>query len=137
MFQLPHFAQATHLRFEIMGKRAAGKNLTDVQLYGVVAKRLAIDPKLVKGVVESVMIVAADQLKKNGTFKLGGSTSLKLKTTNASASDNEVSGSWILEEDGATYDDVVAQEYRDEDFEGDDDESRGDKRLRKALERFG
>merc|ERR1711862_822951 len=44
-----------------------------------VAESTGLKPKDVKGSVEGVLAVAADQLKKAGSFKLAGMLNLKLK----------------------------------------------------------
>merc|ERR1712176_688129 len=48
--------------------------------YSSVAESTAMKPKDVKAVVEGLLAVAADQLKKNGSFKIGGAVNLKLKS---------------------------------------------------------
>merc|ERR1712130_416525 len=55
-----------------MGMTAAGA-------YGSVAETVGLKPKDVKAAVEGLVAVAADQLKKNGSFKIGGMLNLKLK----------------------------------------------------------
>merc|ERR1712176_914711 len=47
--------------------------------YSSVAESTAMKPKDVKAAVEGLLAVAADQLKKNGSFKFGGVLNLKLK----------------------------------------------------------
>merc|ERR1711877_72613 len=47
--------------------------------YSSVAESTGLKPKEVKGSVEGVLAVAADQLKKAGSFKLAGMLNLKLK----------------------------------------------------------
>merc|ERR1712151_817721 len=47
--------------------------------YSSVAESAGLKPKDVKAAVEGLLGVAADQLKKNGSFKLGGVLNLKLK----------------------------------------------------------
>merc|ERR1712107_659872 len=47
--------------------------------YGSVAETTGLKSKDVKAVVEGTVTVAADQLKKNGSFKLAGALNLKLK----------------------------------------------------------
>merc|ERR1739845_324885 len=48
--------------------------------YGAVAESTGLKPKDVKAAVEGLIAVAADQLKKNGSFKVGGAVNLKLKS---------------------------------------------------------
>merc|ERR1712139_266772 len=62
----------------------AGGPMTVSGAYSSVAETLGLKPKEVKGCVESIASVAADQLKKNGTFKIGGFLNLKLKVKPAS-----------------------------------------------------
>merc|ERR1712232_1169430 len=59
---------------QIMGASAA---------YRTVAESCQLKPKDVKGALEAYVGVAADQLKKNGAFKLFGALNLKLKKTPA------------------------------------------------------
>merc|ERR1712124_224102 len=47
--------------------------------YSSVAETAGLKSKDVKAAVEGLLEVAADQLKKNGSFKLGGALNLKLK----------------------------------------------------------
>merc|ERR1712039_1138597 len=48
--------------------------------YGSVAETIGLKPKDVKVAVESLLALAADQLKKHGSFKIGGAFNLKLKS---------------------------------------------------------
>merc|ERR1712115_240708 len=48
--------------------------------YSSVAETVGLKPKDVKVAVESLLALAADQLKKNGSFKIGGALNLKLKS---------------------------------------------------------
>merc|ERR1719394_2310080 len=48
--------------------------------YASVAEKAGLKPKDVKGAVEGLLAVAAVQLKKSGSFKIGGALNLKLKT---------------------------------------------------------
>merc|ERR1712060_999727 len=48
--------------------------------YASVAETVGLKPKDVKGAVEGLLAVAADQLKKQGSFKIGGALNLKLKS---------------------------------------------------------
>merc|ERR1711862_637987 len=54
--------------------------MTATGAYGAVAESTGLKPKDVKAAVEGLMAVAADQLKKNGSFKVGGAVNLKLKS---------------------------------------------------------
>merc|ERR1712004_177353 len=47
--------------------------------YSAMGESAGLKPKDVKAAVEGLLGVAADQLKKNGSFKLGGVLNLKLK----------------------------------------------------------
>merc|ERR1712066_596000 len=53
--------------------------LTAAGVYSTVAETMGLKPKDVKAAVEGLVAVAADQLKKNGSFKVGGMLNLKLK----------------------------------------------------------
>merc|ERR1739838_1278944 len=57
----------------------AGGVLTASGAYSAVAESLGLKAKDVKAAVDGIMTVASEQLKKNGSFKLGGSLNLKLK----------------------------------------------------------
>merc|ERR1712059_147281 len=52
---------------------------TATQAYGSIAETCGLKTKDVKAVIEGIVNVAADQLKKNGSFKLAGALNLKLK----------------------------------------------------------
>merc|ERR1719457_343632 len=56
-----------------------GKAMTATAAYQSVAETTGLKQKAVKGVVEAMVGVAADQLKKTGSFKIAGALSLKLK----------------------------------------------------------
>merc|ERR1711959_322195 len=60
-------------------KAAASGTMTATQAYGSVAETTGLKSKDVKAIVEGIVNVAADQLKKNGSFKLVGALNLKLK----------------------------------------------------------
>merc|ERR1719386_148867 len=47
--------------------------------YSAVAESAGLKPKEVKGAVEGVLALAAEQMKKAGSFKLAGMLNLKLK----------------------------------------------------------
>merc|ERR1711982_115980 len=53
--------------------------MTVTGAYASVAETTAMKPKDVKAAVEGLLAVAAEQLKKNGSFKFGGVLNLKLK----------------------------------------------------------
>merc|ERR1712110_915583 len=53
--------------------------MTATQAYGSVAESTGLKAKDVKAIVEGIIGVAADQLKKNGSFKLAGALNMKLK----------------------------------------------------------
>merc|ERR1711907_512725 len=59
--------------------KAASGVMTATQAYGSIAETTGLKSKDVKAVVEGIVTVAADQLKKNGSFKLAGALNLKLK----------------------------------------------------------
>merc|ERR1712157_266711 len=57
-----------------------GKVMTATAAYQSVAETTGLKQKAVKGVVEAMVGVAADQLKKAGSFKIAGALNLKLKS---------------------------------------------------------
>merc|ERR1712039_467813 len=59
--------------------KGAAKGMTATAAYSAVAETTGLKVKDVKGVMEGIVAVAADQLKKNGSFKLGGALNMKLK----------------------------------------------------------
>merc|ERR1712183_517185 len=59
--------------------------MTAAGAYNSVAETMGLKPKDVKAAVEGLVAVAADQLKKNGSFKVGGMLNLKLKKRPATA----------------------------------------------------
>ena len=61
-------------------KGASGKAMTATAAYQSVAETTGLKQKDVKGVMEALMGVAADQLKKAGSFKIAGALNLKLKS---------------------------------------------------------
>merc|ERR1712222_1475 len=63
----------------------AGGVMTATGAYAAVAEKSGLKAKDVKGAVEGIMALAAEQLKKNGSFKLAGSLNLKLKKKPATA----------------------------------------------------
>merc|ERR1712130_329498 len=58
--------------------------------YGAVAESTGLKPKDVKAAVEGLLAVAVGQLKKNGSFKVGGALNLKLKSRPARPARKEV-----------------------------------------------
>merc|ERR1719224_379013 len=64
-----------------MKKRAAMKaaGMTQSGVYQSVAETTGLKTKDVKGVVDALMGVAAEQVKKSGSFKLAGMLNLQLK----------------------------------------------------------
>merc|ERR1739849_64611 len=59
--------------------------MTATAVYQSVAESTGLKTKDVKGAVEAIMGVAADQLKKNGSFKFAGMLNMKLKKKPATA----------------------------------------------------
>merc|ERR1712187_964329 len=57
----------------------SGKAMTATAAYQSVAETTGLKQKEVKGVMEALMGVAADQLKKAGSFKVAGALNLELK----------------------------------------------------------
>merc|ERR1712146_39765 len=57
----------------------AGSAMTASGAYSAVAESAGLKPKDAKGAVEGVMTLAAEQMKKSGSFKLAGMLNLKLK----------------------------------------------------------
>merc|ERR1719506_3007738 len=65
-----------------MKRRAAMKarsGMSQSSVYQSVAETTGLKTKDVKGVVDAMMGVAAEQVKKSGSFKLGGMLNMKLK----------------------------------------------------------
>merc|ERR1711953_1447612 len=58
----------------------AAKAMTATAAYQSVAETTGLKSKDVKGVMEALVGVAADQLKKAGSFKIAGALNLKLKS---------------------------------------------------------
>merc|ERR1719408_206638 len=73
--------KAPGMKGKAKGKPAmkAGNGLTVAGVYSAVAESIGLKPKEVKGAVEGMVSLAAQQLKKNGTFKIGNVINLKLK----------------------------------------------------------
>merc|ERR1719375_1234948 len=66
-------------------KKAAGGKMTQTGVFQSVAETTGLKTKEVKGVVESLMGVAVEQVKKSGSFKLAGMLNMKLKNKPATA----------------------------------------------------
>jgi nucleoid DNA-binding protein len=66
-------------------KAMKGGGLTQTGIFQSVAETTGLKTKDVKGTVEAIMGVAAEELKKNGKFKLAGMMNLKLKKKVATA----------------------------------------------------
>merc|ERR1711953_1066117 len=60
-----------------MGK--SGGAVTASGAFAAVAETAALKPKQVKAVITAYLDLAANELKKNGSFKLGGVLNMKLK----------------------------------------------------------
>merc|ERR1711982_83117 len=65
-----------------MGKVVAMKSgaMTATGAYSAVAETTGLKPKDVKGAVEGLLTLAAVELKKGGSFKIGAVLNLKLKS---------------------------------------------------------
>merc|ERR1711959_436753 len=59
--------------------KKSGSTLTASGAYSAVAEKLGLKPKEVKGAIEGIVTVAAQQLKKSGKFKFGTFINLKLR----------------------------------------------------------
>merc|ERR1711907_626013 len=57
----------------------ASGSMTSGAAYSSVAETTGLKSKDVKAVMEGIVQIAAEQLKKNGSFKLAGALNLKLK----------------------------------------------------------
>ena len=57
--------------------KVASGTMTASQAYGSVAETCGLKAKDVKAVIEGIVNVAADQLKKNGSFKLAGALNIR------------------------------------------------------------
>merc|ERR1712115_501795 len=68
-----------------MGKAMKAGAMTVSGAYSSVAETAGLKPKDVKVAIEGLLEVAAEQLKKNGSFKFGGALNLKLKKKPATA----------------------------------------------------
>jgi len=88
-FLLPHNPLSVTMApaMKAMKARAAMKSgaMTQTAVLASVAETNGLKTKQAKGVVEALMAVACDQIKKNGSFKLGGMLNMKLKKKPATA----------------------------------------------------
>jgi nucleoid DNA-binding protein len=75
----PMKAMKTMKANNAMKAMKATSSMTASQAYSAVAEKSGLKAKDVKGVMEGIMALAAEELKKNGSFKLGGALNLKLK----------------------------------------------------------
>merc|ERR1711948_252432 len=78
--QLARFSTTTYPPPKAMKAAKGGKAMTATAAYQSVAETTGLKQKEVKGVMEALMGVAADQLKKAGSFKIAGALNLKLKS---------------------------------------------------------
>merc|ERR1711881_192589 len=62
-----------------MGAMKASGVLTATAAYSSVAESMGLKPKEIKGAIEGVVALAAQELKKKGSFKIGNALNLKLK----------------------------------------------------------
>ena len=65
--------------------------MTQTAVLASVAETNVLKTKQAKGVVEALMAVACDQIKKNGNLKLAGLLNMKLKKKPASPANKRVS----------------------------------------------
>merc|ERR1712039_433919 len=63
-----------------MGAAMKSRAMTAAGAFAAVAETAGLKPKDVKAAMEGLLAVAAEQLKKNGSFKIGGALNLKLKS---------------------------------------------------------
>merc|ERR1711953_807104 len=59
--------------------KSSGATMTASGAYSSVAEKVGLKSKDVKSVMEGLVGIAAQELKKNGSFKLAGALKLKLK----------------------------------------------------------
>merc|ERR1711941_173090 len=77
-FLCSHYYTKTMKAMKAM-KAMGGGAMTASAAYSTVAETLGLKPKDAKAAVEGIFAVAADELKKNGSFKLAGMLKVKLK----------------------------------------------------------
>merc|ERR1711939_682391 len=68
-----------------MEAKKAGGAMTATGAFQSVAESTGLKTKEVKGVVDALMGVAVEQVKKSGSFKIAGMLNMKLKTKPATA----------------------------------------------------
>merc|ERR1712153_249718 len=61
------------------GMKAMKTSMTASAAYTAVAEKTGLKPKDVKAAMEAIIDMAAKEMKKSGSFKLGGALNLKLK----------------------------------------------------------
>merc|ERR1712093_945837 len=71
--------KAAKKAMKAMPAKKSGSVMTASGAYSAVAETMGLKPKEVKGAIEGVVGLAAQQLKKNGKFKFGTFINLKLK----------------------------------------------------------
>merc|ERR1712084_69099 len=76
---LPPKAMKAMKAMKAAAKAKGGKAMTATAAYKSVAESTGLKAKDVKGTMEALMGVAADQLKKVGIFEIAGALNLKLK----------------------------------------------------------
>merc|ERR1712057_113460 len=77
-------AKAAKKTMKAKPAKKSGGALTASGAYSSVAEKMGLKPKEVKGAIEGVVTLAAQQLKKTGKFKVGTFINLKLKVKPAS-----------------------------------------------------
>merc|ERR1712160_107836 len=79
-WRLTFLRVATMAPMKAMKAMKAGSVMSQSAAYTAVAEKVGVKAKEVKAVVEGLLDVASDQMKKNGNFKLGGVLNMKLKS---------------------------------------------------------
>merc|ERR1711870_109581 len=74
-----HLASPPPKAMKAMKAAKGGKAMTATAAYASVAETTGLKTRAVKEVMEALVGVAADQLKKAGSFKIAGALNLKLK----------------------------------------------------------
>merc|ERR1712039_784259 len=77
--QLPIYFTAMAPMKAMKAMKGAAQGMTATAAYSSVAETTGMKAKDVKAVVEGLVAVAGEELKKNGSFKLAGALNLKLK----------------------------------------------------------
>merc|ERR1719377_407957 len=75
----PKAMKAMKKAMKAMKAMKAGGAMTQTGAFQSVAETTGLKTKDVKGVVEALMTVAVDQVKKSGSFKFAGMLNMKLK----------------------------------------------------------